>query len=285
MQSSSKFSQFLARFKKKEKDVPVDQDALGAYPLRMQISAIPERRYLRTTRVLAVLSFINIGVLIALSGLFIYYAARIDVQIYNPMVPNMYSIDPEHKIINAVEYSRRRVSALELISEKYIRDYIMARNTFYLDPIQQEKYWGPNSVIRHYSSKEDDYKDFVKLANIVQNEATTNRVNKEPYIYSMRRLPTGQWEALVDIFDMPPEDIFNPICGCSNETKECLTCKIQKNKGRRRYKIYVWANLFSGAASLYNPLGLKVYGYYELERIIHPNELYWDLPSILKPEL
>lgn len=59
-------------------------DVLEAYPERIQISAIPERRYLRTSRILAIVTFLNMGVMIALSGVFVYLASRLDISVANP---------------------------------------------------------------------------------------------------------------------------------------------------------------------------------------------------------
>ena len=281
-----RFFQIIGRlFKAKERQVPENEDDLGAYPLRMQISAIPERRYLRTARLLAIFTFINIGALIAIAGIFVYNAERIDVQVANPRVVNIYAMDPERKIIQASEYESRYVPAMRLVLEQSVRDYIIARNSFNLDPYKQNENWGLGSIIQMYTDPEK-YKEFMERDQFsIINEARNKNVNKEVYIYSLNQTPTDLWEGLIDIFDMPPEDPFKPICGCSDDSKECLTCKEKNNRGRRRFKVYLRILPGLSPINMKNPFGMRVTNYFMIPQIIHPEEIFWNVPSILRPEL
>ena len=273
-----------AFLKGKEVETPIDQDCLEAYPERMQISAIPERRYLRTARLLAILTFINIGVLIALGGVFAYYAVRIDVSVANNRAVNLYAIDPEHKVIKASEYSIKAVPAMQLMMEKAVREFIIARLSYRLNSPDNNKNWAPGGVVSMYLHPEK-YKTFSQEQSFaISNEAKKKNVNKEVHIYSLQQTPAGLWEGLVEVFDMPPYDPFNPLCQCMDNSKECLQCKEQHKKGKKRYRVYADAN-FSGHPSLMNPLGVQVNGFYIIPKIIHTEEKYWDIPSVLKPEL
>jgi hypothetical protein len=273
-----------AYLKGKEVEEPIDQDHLEAYPERMQISAIPERRYLRTARLLAILTFINIGVLIALAGVFSYYALRIDISVANRRAVNLYAIDPEHKVIKAAEYGTKVVPAMQLMMEKAVREFIIARNSYRLDPQEHNKNWGPGGKVAMYLHPEM-YKSFIQEHSFgIANDAQKKKVNKEVHIYSLQQTPAGLWEGLIDVFDMPPYDPFNPLCQCMDNSQECLTCKEKHMKGKARYKVYVDSG-FNGFPSLMNPLGVMVDGFYIMPKIIHPNEKYWDIPAILKPEL
>jgi len=280
-----KVLEVLARiFKGKEKQIPENQDALGAYPLRMQISAIPERRYLRTARILAIFTFFNLAALMVLAGMFAYYAVRQDVLVANSKVINLYAMDPEHKVIKASEYSETSYPALGLIMEQGVRDYIKSRYSYYLDPQKQAQNWGPASPLSLYTDAEKLKMFHEREAFAWTSPARQKGVNKEVHIYSLEQTSTGLWEGLIDIFDMKPRDPYHPICDCYEDTRECIECKEKNNLGRARYRVYLRSGFF-GMPNLYNPLGIGVAGSYLTPQIIHPEDQFWNIPPILKPEL
>ena len=280
-----KFFQKIGRLlQRKEKEVPNNQDALGAYPLKMQISAIPERRYLRAARLLAVFTFLNLAVLIALSGVFGYYAERRDVSVYNRRAVNLYTMDPEYKIIQATEYERSTHQSVEFVMEQAVKDYITSRFSVDLDPQKQNKNWGPGSYVQLYSHPEKWKKFDEEEKHALIAPAQRNGVNHEVHVYSVRQTPTGLWEALVDIFDMEPRDPYNPVCDCYDNTRECLKCKEELNKGRTRYRIYLRSGFF-GVPNLKNPLGIRVEDIFVTPQIVHSEDQFWNIPPILKPEL
>ena len=280
-----KISQLLAFiFKTKEKQIPENQDALGAYPLRIQISAIPERRYLRTARILAIFTFLNLAVLMVLAGLFAYYAVRQDVVVANPRVINLYAMDPEHKVIKPGEYFGIAYPAMGLVMEQGVRNYIKSRYSYNLDPEKQQKNWGPTSPMTLYTDSET-------LKKFSQNEAFTwssrsqkKGANREVHIYSLEQTSTGLWEGLIDVFYMKPRDPYNPVCDCDEDTRECIKCKEENNVGRERYRVYVRSGFFAAPHRL-NPTGIAVAGIHLTPQIVHPNDQFWNIPPILKPEL
>ena len=282
---SPKMKKFLALvgkiFKVKEKEVPENQDALGAYPLRMQISAIPERRYLRTARLLAVITFLNLAVLMVLAGTFAWRAVRQNVVITRMGRKQLFMMEPEYKVIRAAEREEARYRADELILEQAVQDYIKSRYNVYLDSAKQQK---SSKYLMMYSNREklEEFERHEKF--LLLSVAKRKRVNREVHIYSIRQTPSGLWEALVDIFDMKPRDPYNPVCDCYDNTRECLKCKEELNLGRTRYRIYVRAG-FWGSPSRDNPMGVGISNVYVIPQIVHPEEQFWNIPSILKPEL
>lgn len=276
-----KFKQFLSKFKLREKEIPENQDALGAYPLRMQISAIPERRYLRTTRLLAVLTFLNLGVMIALTGMFIYRAVRLDVRVDSRRFLNIYTMDPAQKAIVPVEFDKTAVTTMDLVLEQAVREFITARNGAFMDKLKQKE--NSNKVFKYLLSDELQRQTDREL-QVLTNEVQSNGINKEVHIYSLNKTPSGLWRALVDVFDRVPEDPYAPVCACDDNSRTCLACKFENNVGHHRYLIYVRSGL-GGPAVMGNPFGIQVVGHYIVEKVIHPEEQFWDLPSVLRPEL
>ena len=271
-----KFFQTIAKiFKVKEKEIPENQDALGAYPLRMQISAIPERRYLRTARLLAVITFLNLAVLIALSGYFVKYAVKQDVSLNRRGQQQLFMMDPEYKVIQSAERNEARHLALEFVMEQAIRDYIKSRYTVYLDKQKQEKSMKYVNLYMQGNKLDEFYKhEYFTLTEPAKRKG----VNREVHIYSLRKTPTGLWEALVDIFDMQPRDPYNPVCECDNNSRECLACKEELNLGRTRYRMYVKAGFYA-PKTLSNPMGISISDIYVTPQIVHPKEDFWNIPS------
>ncbi|MBR6412662.1 MAG: hypothetical protein IKS41_05850 [Alphaproteobacteria bacterium] len=268
-------------FKVKEKEVPTNQDALGAYPLRMQISAIPERRYLRTARLLAVITFLNLGVLMVLAGVFSWRAVRQNIKLVRFGQQQLYMMDPEYKVIQSAETSVSKHYAEEFLMEQGVQDYIKSRYNVYLDGAKQQQSW---KYVIMYSNKEK-LTEFEEREKFVLTEsARRKRVNHEVHIYSIRLTPGNLWEALVDVFEMKPRDPYNPVCDCYDNSRECLKCKEELNVGRSRYRMFVRAS-FGGNTSLNNPTGFLVENIYVIPQIVHPDEQFWNIPSILKPEL
>ncbi|MDY6407383.1 MAG: hypothetical protein SPL08_01585 [Pseudomonadota bacterium] len=280
-QKIKKFFKAIANiFKIKEKEVPENQDALGAYPLRMQISAIPERRYLRTARLLAVITFLNIAVLIALSGFFIYYATQQDVRISGQRI-YLYALDPEYKIIQSMERDRSGHRFDEFVMEQAIRDYIKSRFTFFTDYKKQAQ---SRRYVQLYMHGDKLKKFMNEEVYAIDEQARRKGVNREVHIYSLRQTPMGLWEALIDVFDMKPRDPYNPICDCDDNSRECLKCKEELNLGRERYRIYIRSG-FHGIPNIDNPFGVRVEDVHITPQIVHPNDKFWNIPPILKPEI
>ena len=277
------FFEILGRlFRHSAHEVPTNQDALGAYPLRMQISAIPERRYLRTARLLAVLTFINIGVMIALAGIFVHDALRIDVRIAGRRGANLYTMDPERKVIQNVEYGTKRVSAINLLQEQVVRDYIRARSGYYLDSQAQSKL---NKTLQLYTPSEQ-LKEYRKAEGArLGRESSEKQTDKEVHIYSVTQTSTGVWEALIDVFDMPPYDPFKPICHCTDNSEACISCKEEHNLGRNRFRVFLRVFTRGTPPSRENPFGIAVRDYMILPQKIRPKEKFWGVPSDLRPNL
>lgn len=271
------------RKKKKIEVSHENEDVLGAYPERMQIMAIPERRYLKTSRLLAITTFISLGLLIALSGVFVYLVNRLDVSVANRRVVNMYAMDPERQVILASEYNTRSVPALQLMMEQAMQDYIINRHTIVWDTNEQQYLWSGSGAVGKYSDR-NAYQNFIRETQLLFNDTRARRIVKDVHIYSLKLTGSAIWEGIFDVFDMPIPDMFNPVCSCFDNSMECLSCKEKNMLGRQRFKVYIRSN-FSAPKSLLNPLGIRVVNYDQLYIPIDPKEKFWGIPSILRPDL
>ncbi len=269
--------------RKKAAESHETEDVLGAYPGKMQIAAIPERRYLKTSRLLAITTFINLGLLLALAGIFVYLVARLDVVVANQRVVNMYTMDPERQVIQASEYSTKAVPALQLMMEQAMRDYILNRHTVVWDANEQQYRWSGAGAVGQYSER-NLYQNFIREAQLMFNDTRARHIVKDVHLYSLKLTGANIWEGIFDVFDMPVPDIFNPVCNCSDNTPDCLACKEKNALGHQRFRVYIRSN-FNAPKSLLNPLGILVLNYDQLYIPIDPKEKFWNLPSVLRPEL
>lgn len=271
----------MSFWKKKKNDSP---DVLEAYPERMQIGAIPERRYLRTARFLAVFTFLNLGVLIALGGQFVYTARRADISLSHPRAVYMYAIDTQQKTLKPGAHSETYVPGIQLMVEAVLRDYILKRHTFLWDIDAMKWRWGPTGTIALYSTR-DVMQKFGAESTSAANSAQATQTVRDVHLYDLQYLGYGLWQGIFDIFHLPIPDPFNPLCGaCSDNAPTCLSCKTQHASKKQRFKVYV-RTAFTSPPNQANPLGISIIGYYKLVMPIHPEEKVWDIPSILKPEI
>lgn len=258
-------------------------DVLGAYPENMQIRAIPERRYLKTSRLLALFVILNVAVLIALSGLFVYYANRANVSISGANSLYLFAIDTEQKVLKPSEYYRMRVSSLQLMTESIVRNYIIQRHSVLWNDDEMRRRWNsPQSFVLNYSAPKL-FNEFRKGdALTFLNESRSNSVTKDVHLYDLKLLKNNLWHGIFEVFDMPIPDAYRAICPCDDNSEACLACKRQHAAKRRRYQVYLRTRMDSEPTKA-NPLGITVYEYHLMYMPIHDDEKVWDIPSLLRP--
>ncbi len=265
-------------------------DVLGKYPEQMQVYALPERRYLKTSRLLALCIFFNLAVMILVAGGFVYYADRIDVNIANRRAVNLYSIDSSRQVLIPAEYTEKRIFALDLFAESILRNYIYNRHSIAWNDSVMKNRWGPSGPVSIYSDRKNVYAPFqVKGYDLLQ-ESKTNGFVRDVHLYELKKINATLWEAVFDTFDMPVPDEYEPVCSCFDNSKECISCKVKHTSRRLRYRVYIRARYrnmpeASKAYKLINPLGFMITNYNVLYVPIKEGETFWKIPSDLKPDL
>ncbi|MDR2902832.1 MAG: hypothetical protein LBU87_07015 [Lactobacillales bacterium] len=271
----------LFRFFRKHRDD--SPDVLEVYPEKVQVPAIPERRYLRTSRLLAAFILLNIAVMIALGGFYIYITDRVNVSIANPRVVNLFAMDVEQKVIKPAEHGQARVNSLRLMIESIVEKYVVARHSIVWNNDIMTGRINRESFLAAHSTNEV----FEPLQREMMNAVAESRASgyvRDVHLYEIRLVGPDLWQAIIDTFDMPVPDSFRPICGnCMTNDIDCLTCKEQNAFRRRRFKVYLKTN-FAGQKTLANPLGILVYSYSLLYMPIHKDENFWDIPAALRPK-
>lgn len=268
-------------FASKKNDSP---DVLGVYPEYMQVRALPERRYLKTARFLAVIILINMALIMAVAGFYAYIADRVDVSIANRRVVNLYTIDSVRNTIIPAEYEDKSVLAINLYTEAQLLDYIRNRHEIVWDNTEMQNRWGTSGPIAVFSNYKTVYTPFRVDADLQFGDSRSQNFVRDIHIYNLQRIHGNVWEGLFDMFDMPIPDSYNPLCPCTDNSPACIKCKKEHTSRHRRFRAMIRVN-FNGKKSIQNPLGLQVVNYSILYIPVKEEEKYWGIPSDLKPDL
>lgn len=262
-------------------------DVLGRYPEYMQVRALPERRYLKTSRLLAAFILINLGITLALGGIYAYLAERVEVSIMSRKAVNLFYIDTEKKQLFPVEHHQKTVSALQLLAEDYVNKYIKERHTILVDVNEMKKILGGQGIVGVLSERKIVWEKFMVDAKREDALARNKGYVRDVLIYELEYLYGDMWQAIFEEFDMPIPDPFNPLCNeCLTDeanSPACISCKKQHALARRRYKAFVRVN-FNNLKTISNPLGVMIYSYQIIPMVVR-DDSFWDTPRALKPEL
>lgn len=134
---------FNTVFKYKEKLSP---DKLGAYPERVHIKAMPERRYLWTSRVLVIIAIFSICLNIMLSCTIYLLLPQ------KSSAPRLMYINNKLNQMQLLEASEINIPAFNLVTEQQIRDYIMYRYLISSRYDELVARWSPGSAVFWMSS-------------------------------------------------------------------------------------------------------------------------------------
>lgn len=264
-----------------------DQDHLEAYPEKKQVSAFPERRFIKMNRMLVIVALINLACILAGASLFIYTAKHVDIRVQNKNGLLIYQLDREAKRLKQAEYHERKISARMFIMENFLRQYITKYHSFNGTRQDENNLLSEKGLTLRAAPKIKDAvrKEMEKL----QSETYRRGIVRDVHIYNLH-LEHGLWTAVIETFDFPRPD-GPPACDCMDNSKECLKCKYEKTILRQRKRIWIRAS-FMGSKYGYldtennsknpNPFGIQIDGYYVGYMPKDAVTTLWDLPPELR---
>ena len=182
-------------FKHKEKESP---DKLGLYPEMVHINAMPERRYLWTSRIMVILASISmcLNMMLAMT----VYILIPQKTVY----PRLLQINKYFSQLELVKNSEVRTKATDLLAEQYIRDYITLRNTITNDYDELLARWGKGEIV-FWTSARSVYEVFnasdVQHNMMLFKEKGLQRFVKIEWV---RPLTLGLWQAQYLTMDIVP---------------------------------------------------------------------------------
>ena len=141
---------FHTIFKFRDKESP---DKLGLYPENVHVNAMPERRYLWTSRVLVILVCLSIAFNMMLaSTIYVLLPQR-------NAAPQLFKVNQNFSQLEQVQPMEINMPVGDLITELHINEYIMQRYQITADYDELMRRWGKGSAIYWYSAS-DVFADF-----------------------------------------------------------------------------------------------------------------------------
>lgn len=145
-------------FKYREKQSP---DKLGLYPEQVHVKAMPERRYLWTSRFLVITACLSICLSMMLAmTIFLLLPQR-------GAFPRLMQTNHYFSQLELIERQEKVVAARDLIAEQYIQDYIFLRHVISTDYDEMIRRWSPGRKLYWLSSP-------MLFHNFVNNDVPTN---------------------------------------------------------------------------------------------------------------
>ncbi len=182
-------------FKYKEKESP---DKLGLYPESVHVDAMPERRYLWTSRLLVIIACMSISFNMML-------AATIYVMLpQRSAYPRLLYIDDYFSKLEQIQPSELRISATDVITEQHIYHYIMLRHQIPDDYDELISKWNPYQTLYWYSTS-DVYGQFKAIeAPLAIDHFKNQGLRRNVEIQWIKILTTGLWQAQFLTYDYYP---------------------------------------------------------------------------------
>lgn len=183
-------------FKYKEKSSP---DKLGAYPERVHIKAMPERRYLWSSRILVILSIFSICFNMMLASTIYVLLPQ------KRVVPRLMYLDPLFNQMALLEPSEVNIPVFNLVAEEQIRNYIMYRYLITSKYDELVKRWSRGGVI-FWMSSPYVFNEFTTVES--QQGINLQRLKgliRDVEIDWVRQIAAGVWQTQFRTLDYYPE--------------------------------------------------------------------------------
>lgn len=186
---------FRTLFKYKEKESP---DELGFFPEKVHVEAFPERRYLWASRFLVILSVLSICFNMMLASTIYLLLPQITV------APRFFSINNDFHQIELVQEKEIKYSVSDLITEKYINEYLRLRYTISDNVREMQQRWKKGGYFYWYTTT-NIYEEFlVADMDVAINKAKKQGLQRYVDVDWVRPLSRGLWQAQFKMYDILP---------------------------------------------------------------------------------
>lgn len=186
---------FRTVFKYREKESP---DVLGRYPELVHVSAMPERRYLWTSRILVILACVSISINMMLAATM--YLMLPQRSVY----PQFLTINKYFSELERIEPDELAIQVTDLVLEQHITEYIIFRYLVTEDYDELMTRWDKGGLVYWYS-------DSSVYQNFAENDVRFNimmfrerRLKRNVEIDWVRPLGRWLWQAQFKTIDYLP---------------------------------------------------------------------------------
>lgn len=172
-------------FRYREKKSP---DKLGLFPEAVDIPAMPERRYLWTSRILVIMSAISICLTMALATtIFLLLPQR-------GASPSLYRTNPDTYKLERIPPIEQSANMQDLITEQHIEQFLKLRHEVPESAAELYEIWSDHSKL-YWLSSFTVFGDFQKKATFTQiNDFIIKGIKRKVVIDWMRPLTRSLWE-------------------------------------------------------------------------------------------
>lgn len=186
---------FKTVFKYKEKKSP---DKLGLYPEAIHTQAMPERRYLWSSRLLVIFACLSIcfNMMLA-SGIYVMLPQR-------SAYPMMFQHNRTFSELGLIDKQEKPIAAIDLLTESFIEEYILLRHVISADYDEVMERWRYGSRLFWMSSRKV-YQDFA--ANDITNNVQEFKMRglvRLAEVEWIKPLSRGFWQAQFITMDYYP---------------------------------------------------------------------------------
>lgn len=257
------------------------KDILEKYPLNMQVRALPDRRYFRTSRVFVLLTLLSLTITFAL-GTFIIYAARhLDVSIASPSFVGMFSLHSQEKAIKPMAYAQTSEPAFKLMAEKFLWDYVPFLHKVIVNKRYTDSLIGEQSFAYSFAEPNRVVKPFLARMNAAVAQLREKNLVRDVHILEIQHISGNLFRIILDTFDLPEPDPLDPLCNkCTDSSYECLSCKKKYALKHERFEIFTRVGMNPKFVNEQNPIGSYFQTYHILYMNVSPNYPNWDLPLV-----
>lgn len=161
-----------------------------------------EKRYLWTARAFAIVFAVSLC-----CNLILTYVIMTTIPLYR-VEPYLLSFADKEEQIYTIE-PVQKIYEYKYLTEIFIREYVLLRNTFVNDIDEMEKRWGKNSIIKEMSSNAVYDKFRKELADVAMEQIRKYNITRNVKIVSVTEVGgnNGQiwWQVEFRVEDMAPE--------------------------------------------------------------------------------
>ena len=179
-------------------------DKLGAYPEKVHVRAMPERRYLKTSRIMTFLSSALLCGTIMLALILYMLSPQLRSE------PILLTIDKRFYKLEPIQSQIVLWPSSLLLMEEHIKQYILLRHTIVPDIDEMQMRWSEENSLLKWFSGGDAFSTFLqeKTINLVRMaEGLTTEVN----IRLIHRISNSLWLAEFDTIEHMPDEEFPTV--------------------------------------------------------------------------
>ena len=242
------------------------KDKLGAYPERMHVRALPERRYLKTARIMTIATLMSLLLNVALAFIIMYVSPRMTTSIVTGERNHIFQADKFFKEIEIVPNSTTKTTWGRLIWDAELDRYVRELFTVLPDKNQMDYIWHENNFLS-LATKSD--KTSFALWKQQAYELLRQGINTEVWIHTIHfTRVTGLYEIVFDLFFLENANRVQRVCPCMFQNEACSTCLKAEASRVERYKMVVRPGL-GYVVGLANPYGLNMNSWHLLRLPIY----------------